>query len=139
MAFLNSNVSWNKMTFEANHVLTGVFNLHGWRMLISTQVFFHSCHPFPFFLVQVIIFYKIDWHSLMEIDVRPIDILESFVAYWQHFDIKWPQQLHVKGSTNPNTSQEATKVNAMVIVKKILPSFLTYAKIFAFNLCICNT
>jgi hypothetical protein len=82
-----SSASWNRMIFEANHVLIEVFNLCGQHTLISKQVFFHSYHPLPLFFVQVIVFYKIDWHSLMEIDVKPTNTLESYVAYWQHFDI----------------------------------------------------
>ncbi len=75
------------MTFEAICVLTRVFNLHG-CMLVSKQALFHSYHPFPIFFVQVIVFCKIDRHSLMEIDVKPIDTLESSITYWQHiFDI----------------------------------------------------
>ncbi len=139
MVLLNSNVSWNRMTFEENRVLTRVFNLRG-HMLVSKQVLFHSCRPFTIFFVQVIVFYKIDWHSLMEIDVKPISTLGSFVAYWQQiFDITWPQHFLVKGLANPNISHETIEVNTMVIVERLMPSSLTYAIIFAFNPCVYNT
>jgi hypothetical protein len=69
----------------------------------------------------------------MEIIVNLTHILVSTIAYWQHLDIACPQQLLMNGVINLNTLQETTKVRAMVIVVKSLPSFFTYAKILAFD------
>ncbi len=69
----------------------------------------------------------------MEIDVSPIDILVSSVAYWQHLYIACPQQLPINGVANFNSSQETTKVRALVITLILLLSSFTYARILTFN------
>jgi hypothetical protein len=38
-------------------------------------------------MVQAIIFWKIDQHFLMEVDVSPTQTLVSSIAYWQHLNI----------------------------------------------------
>lgn len=62
----------------------------------------------------------------MKIDIKSIEILVSPIAYWQHFGMACPQQLIIKGSANPDTSHEITKVRVMVIVERLLPSYLIY-------------
>jgi hypothetical protein len=69
----------------------------------------------------------------MEVDISPVDTLMSVVAYWHHLNITCPQQLPINGVVNLNSLQETTKVRALVIVFRLLPSSFTYAKILAFN------
>jgi hypothetical protein len=68
------------MTRNANLVFTEILRFWGGAPL-SKHAFRHSYHPFLLFLVQIIVFYKMDWASLMEIEVSPIEALASFVAY----------------------------------------------------------
>jgi len=39
----------------------------------------------------------------------------------------WPQQDLTKGVNNPKISQNTTKVKIEIMVKKLFPSFFTYA------------
>jgi hypothetical protein len=50
------------------------------------------------------------------------------MAYKQLFNIVWPQQTLRKQINNPITSQDTTEVSAKVIVEKLTPSSLTYAR-----------
>jgi hypothetical protein len=50
----------------------------------------------------------------------------------------WPRQDLTKGVNNPKTSQDATEVKIKVMVKKIFPSFFTYAVTQPLNLCFVN-
>jgi len=74
-----------------------------------------------------------DYASLIEIEVRLTQILESSVAYWQH--MACPQHAPINGIVNPNTSHDTTEINAMVMVEKLPLSSLTYAIIQALNRC----
>jgi len=51
---------------------------------------------------------KTNYASLIEIEGTPTHTLESFAAYWQHFDIAWPQQKPTKGTNSPKISQHTT-------------------------------
>ncbi len=76
--------------------------------------------------------------SVIEIEVKPTYILESFVAYSQHLDIAWPQQVLKKGVNNFKTSQHTRDVNVDVMVKRLLISFLTYARTQALSSCLAS-
>jgi hypothetical protein len=54
------------------------------------------------------IFCKIDYVSLIEVEVKLTHILKLFVAYWQDLNIVWPQQAHIEGADNLKTSQHIT-------------------------------
>jgi hypothetical protein len=56
----------------------------------------------------MMVFYKIDYVSLIEIEVKLTHILESFMAYYQHLDILWPQQAPTKGINIPKIPQDIT-------------------------------
>jgi len=136
MTCLNSRVSWNRMTFEANLVFIRVLNFHG-GTLTSKHVLCHSCRPLPLFLVQVVIFYNMDCASLSWTQTNTY--FEPSVEYWQHLDMAWPQQDLANGANNPYTSQNTTEVNTKVIVERLLPSFLTYARTQALSPCFAST
>jgi len=76
MASLNSKISLNNITLDANCVFTKVPNFQGQRDA-SLQALTHSCLPLPFFLIQVIVFYKEDWASLIETFHIPPHTLRS--------------------------------------------------------------
>jgi hypothetical protein len=61
----------------------------------------------------------------------------SFVAYWQH--IACPQTLLINDVVNHNNLQETTKVKALVIVLRLLPSSFIHAMILTFNTYVVNT
>jgi hypothetical protein len=54
------------------------------------------------------VFYKFDYVSLIEIEVKLTHILEPSMAYYQHLDIVWPQQALTKDVNNPKISQDTT-------------------------------
>jgi hypothetical protein len=110
------------MIRETNLVFTRILSFRGGTSEFI-HAFCHSCHPFPLFLVHVIIFYKMDYASLIEIEVIPTQILESLVAYWQHLNMACPQHAPTNGVVNPNTSHDTREVNIVVLVER-LPSFI---------------
>jgi hypothetical protein len=67
----------------------------------------------------MIVFHKIDWHFLMEIDVNlTTQIMVSSITYWQHLNMVCPQQFVINGVVNPNTSNKTTKVKVVIIIEK---------------------
>jgi len=73
------------------------------------------------------VFYKTNFSFLIEIEVKLTHTLESSMAYWQHLDISWPQQVPTEGVDKPKTSQDILEVKTKVMVEKLLLSSLTYA------------
>jgi hypothetical protein len=71
--------------------------------------------------------------SLIEIEVKPTYILESFVAYSQHLDIAWPQQILKKGANNLKTSQYTRDVNVDVMVKRLSSCLASPKFIYSFK------
>jgi len=43
------------------------------------------------------VFYNIDYAHLIETEVKLAHTLVSFVSYWQHLNIAYPQQALTKG------------------------------------------
>ncbi len=76
---------------------------------------------------QVMVFYKINVSFLIEIEVKLTHTLESSMAYWQHLDIAWPQQVPTKGVDKPKTSQDTIEVKTKVMVERLSLLSLTYA------------
>jgi hypothetical protein len=63
---------------------------------------FYAIHVILYhFFVQVMVFYNINYAHLIEIKVKLAHTLVSYVAYWQHLDMAWPQQAHTKGIDTP--------------------------------------
>jgi hypothetical protein len=87
----------------------------------------------------VIVFYNVDHVSLIKIELKPSHTFESFVEYWQHLDMAWPQQDLANGANNPYTSQNTTEVNTKVIVERLLLSSLTYARTRTLSPCFAST
>jgi hypothetical protein len=84
--------------------------------MASSHALNHFCYPLLLFLIQVMVFYKINFASLIEIEVKLTYTLESSMAHWQHLDIAWPQQVPTKGVNKPKTSQDTIVVKAKVMV-----------------------
>jgi hypothetical protein len=83
----------------------------------------------------VIVFYKMDYVSLIEIEIKSAQTLESLVAYW-HVDMACPQHAPTNGVVNPNTSHDTIEINIVVLVKILPFSSLTYAITRALNPCL---
>ncbi len=135
---LNSKVSWNRTTFEAKQIFTRVFTFRGGTPA-NSHALCHSCHPLPLLLVQVMVFYKTNCASLINIEGKPTHTLESSIAYWQHFDITWPLQEPTKVTNSPKISQHTIDVNVEVMVVRLFLSFLTYAWTRILNPCFAST
>ncbi len=78
---LNSKVSRNKMTLEANLIFIGVLSFHRG---IKKTCLVPLLSPLPILFGPSNSFCKINCVSLMEIVVRPPQIFKSSIACWQH-------------------------------------------------------
>ncbi len=59
---------------------------------------FYAIHVILYhFFVQVMVFCHINYAHFIEIEVKLTHTLVSYVAYWQHLDMAWPQQAPTKG------------------------------------------
>jgi hypothetical protein len=64
------------------------------------------------------VFCNIDYAHLIEIKVKRTRILISYVAYWQHLDMAWPQQPPIKGVETPKIWQDIIEVRTEVMVER---------------------
>ncbi len=118
---MSSRVFWNRTTLEAKQVFTWILSLRG-----STFASSHAILAIPYhFSLSKWWFFTKHMFLYIEIEVKPTHILESFVAYWQHLDIAWPQHDPTKSVDNPKIPWDISEVNEWW---KWFPSFLTYAK-----------
>ncbi len=130
MTCLNSRVFWNMMIFEVNLIFTRVLSLYESTPAFE-HAFCHFCHPLPLFLVHAMVFWKMDYASLIKIDVK---LAHTFVACWQHLDMTWPQQDPTKGANNAKTSQDTIAIKMEAMVERLFHSYLTYATTWALTL-----
>jgi hypothetical protein len=70
------------------------------------------------------VFYKIDYASLIEIKIKLTKTLESSIACRQHLDVKGPPQDLTNGATNPNTSHETKNVKITIMVEIFFSSLI---------------
>ncbi len=124
--FLEYDDSWNEVSIYMNFEFL-------WRCCGKFTCFKPFLLSLTTFLTPRMVFYKTNFASLIEIEVKLTHTLESSMAYWQHLDISWPQQVPTKGVDKPKTSQDAIEVRTKVMVERLLPSFLTYAIIWALS------
>jgi hypothetical protein len=72
------------------------------------------------------VFYRMDYASLIVIKVKLTQTLESSIV--KHLDVKGPLQDLTNGATNPNISHETKNVKITVMVE-IFFSSLNYASL----------
>ncbi len=78
---LNSKISLNMMTSDANLVLTRVLGFQG-NIPHSMQALFYSYLPFLDFFVHVVVFYIIPTCASFTLTyIKPLETLSSLVAY----------------------------------------------------------
>ncbi len=124
--FLEYDDSWNEVSIYMNFEFL-------WRCCGKFACFKSFLLSLTTFLTPRMVFYKTNFSSLIEIEVKLTHALESCVAYWQHLDISWPQQVPTKGVDKPKTSQDTIEVKTKVMVERLFPSSLTYAIIWALS------
>ncbi len=80
----------------ANWVFIGVLNFQ-MGSLAFMHALSHSCLPLPNFLVQAMVFYKVDYAFFNNTSFMPTQSFVSFMACRHAFDIAWSKQKLAKG------------------------------------------
>jgi hypothetical protein len=75
----------------ANWVFTGVLNIQMGSFAFM-HALSHSCLPLPNFLVQVMVFCKVDYAFFNNTSFIPTQNFVSFMACWHVFDIAWSKK-----------------------------------------------
>jgi hypothetical protein len=84
------------------------------------------CHSYcPKFFGPCDSFLQMDYVSLMEIKIRQIKNLQSYVACWQFLNITCPQHVLTNGIAKFSISHQITEVNVIIMVEISFPSSLT--------------
>jgi hypothetical protein len=134
MATTYSRVFWNKISFNANWILTMDFNLCFYKLL--------STHASPILAYLSQTSWS-NWWILAKMIVHVLKIFPhvntNLVIYHDiltNFDIVCPKQVFAYGIWRFNVVHETTLNRAIINVTKFLPSSLTWTRILSVRLII---